>query len=108
MRGFVFFRLEENGVLTDASIKTLESDEVLDFNFTSSNVLNKIIMKVSYPANNPPPSPSSPLSLLCCQVTGLSRFLPPQSYPLLSPIPFMLPSNWFFTIFVVRVFKGSI
>ncbi|XP_071946302.1 cell cycle checkpoint protein RAD1-like isoform X2 [Antedon mediterranea] len=37
--------LEENGVLTDCSIKTLESDETLDFNFTSANVINKIIMK---------------------------------------------------------------
>ncbi|XP_033123281.1 cell cycle checkpoint protein RAD1-like isoform X3 [Anneissia japonica] len=37
--------LEENGVLTDCSIKTLEPDETLDFNFTSANVINKIIMK---------------------------------------------------------------
>ena len=38
--------LEEDGVLTDCSIKTLEPDEVLDFNFCSTNVVNKIIMKV--------------------------------------------------------------
>ncbi|KAL4223188.1 ssDNA endodeoxyribonuclease [Mactra antiquata] len=37
--------LEEEGVLTDCSIKTLEPDEVLDFNFSSTNVINKIIMK---------------------------------------------------------------
>ena len=40
-------RLEEEGVLTDCTIKTLEPDEVLDFNFCSTNVINKIIMKVS-------------------------------------------------------------
>lgn len=37
--------LEEDGVLTDCSIKTLEPDEILDFNFCSTNVINKIIMK---------------------------------------------------------------
>ncbi|XP_060586860.1 cell cycle checkpoint protein RAD1-like isoform X2 [Ruditapes philippinarum] len=37
--------LEEDGVLTDCSIKTLDPDEVLDFNFSSTNVINKIIMK---------------------------------------------------------------
>ncbi|XP_074643105.1 cell cycle checkpoint protein RAD1-like [Tubulanus polymorphus] len=37
--------LEENGVLTDCSIKTQEPDETLDFNFCSTNVINKIIMK---------------------------------------------------------------
>ncbi|XP_059171940.1 cell cycle checkpoint protein RAD1-like [Physella acuta] len=37
--------LEEDGVLTDCSIKTLEPDEVLDFDFCSANVVNKIIMK---------------------------------------------------------------
>ncbi|XP_070541708.1 cell cycle checkpoint protein RAD1-like [Ptychodera flava] len=37
--------LEEGGVLTDCTIKTLEPDEVLDFNFSSANVINKIIMK---------------------------------------------------------------
>ena len=39
-------RLEENGVLTDCSIKTQEPDETLDFNFSNTNVVNKIIMKV--------------------------------------------------------------
>ncbi|ELT99083.1 hypothetical protein CAPTEDRAFT_116275 [Capitella teleta] len=37
--------LEENGVLTDCSLKTLEPDETLDFNFLSTNVVNKIITK---------------------------------------------------------------
>lgn len=37
--------LEEEGVLTDCTIKILEPDEVLDFNFCSSNVINKVIMK---------------------------------------------------------------
>ena len=39
-------RLEEGGVLTDCSLKTQEPDEILDFNFNSANVVNKIIMKV--------------------------------------------------------------
>ncbi|XP_076473064.1 cell cycle checkpoint protein RAD1-like isoform X1 [Babylonia areolata] len=37
--------LEEDGVLTDCSLKTLEPDEVLDFDFCSTSVINKIIMK---------------------------------------------------------------
>lgn len=37
--------LEEAGVLTDCSIRTQEPDETLDFNFSSVNVTNKIIMK---------------------------------------------------------------
>ena len=47
--GFFFnlqTRLEEDGVLTDCNMKTLEPDDVLDFDFCSSNVINKIIMKV--------------------------------------------------------------
>ena len=40
------FRLEENGVLTDCSLKTQDPDETLDFSFSSANVVNKIIMKV--------------------------------------------------------------
>ena len=40
------FRLEEGGVLTDCSIQTQEPDETLDFDFSSAEVLNKIIMKV--------------------------------------------------------------
>ena len=37
--------LEENGVVTDCSIKTFEATEILDFNFCSVNVVNKIILK---------------------------------------------------------------
>ncbi|PSN41823.1 Coronin-1C [Blattella germanica] len=37
--------LEENGVITDCSIKTLEPEDVMDFNFAASNVLNKIILR---------------------------------------------------------------
>ena len=37
-------RLEESGVLTDCSIQTLDADEILDFDFCSTNVVNKIIM----------------------------------------------------------------
>ena len=33
-------------MLTDCSIQTEEPDEALDFNFTSADVVNKIIMKV--------------------------------------------------------------
>ena len=36
--------LEENGVLTDCKIQTQDAEETLDFDFTSANVLNKIIM----------------------------------------------------------------
>ena len=42
----VHSRLEEGGVLTDCSIQTQEPDETLDFDFSSADVLNKIIMKV--------------------------------------------------------------
>ena len=42
----VYCRLEEEGVLTDCSIKTMEPDEILDFDFCSTNVVNKIIIKV--------------------------------------------------------------
>ena len=38
-------RLEESGVLTDCSIQTMDADETLDFDFTSANVVNKIIMR---------------------------------------------------------------
>ena len=41
------FRLEESGVLTDCSIRTQESEDTLDFNFSSTNVINKIIMRVN-------------------------------------------------------------
>jgi len=41
----MFCWLEEGGVLTDCSIQTQEPDETLDFDFSSAEVLNKIIMK---------------------------------------------------------------
>ncbi|XP_022257161.1 cell cycle checkpoint protein RAD1-like [Limulus polyphemus] len=37
--------LEEGGVLTDCRIKTQETEEVLDFQFSPENVVNKVIMK---------------------------------------------------------------
>ena len=39
-------RLEEGGVITDCSITTMVADEVLDFDFSSANVVSKIIMRV--------------------------------------------------------------
>lgn len=37
--------LEEGGVITDCSIRTLEAEEILDFNFSAESVLNKIILR---------------------------------------------------------------
>ncbi|XP_064079279.1 cell cycle checkpoint protein RAD1-like [Macrobrachium nipponense] len=37
--------LEEGGVVTDCKIRTQEADDTLDFNFTNTGVLNKIIMR---------------------------------------------------------------
>lgn len=37
--------LEESGVLTDCSIQTQDADEILDFEFSGANVVNKVIMK---------------------------------------------------------------
>ena len=37
---------EEGGILTDCSIKTQEPEDIVDFNFSSADVVNKIIMKV--------------------------------------------------------------
>ncbi|XP_066935355.1 cell cycle checkpoint protein RAD1-like isoform X2 [Clytia hemisphaerica] len=36
---------EEGGILTDCSITTMDADDVVDFNFSSTDVLNKVIMK---------------------------------------------------------------
>lgn len=44
----IFFSLEENGVVTDCSVQTLEPEEILEFDFISANVCNKIIMKVRW------------------------------------------------------------
>ncbi|XP_028401770.1 cell cycle checkpoint protein RAD1-like [Dendronephthya gigantea] len=40
--------LEEGGVVTDCSVQTEEPDEALDFDFKTSNVVNKIIMQSSW------------------------------------------------------------
>ena len=40
------FSLEEDGMLTECEIKTQEAEDMLDFNFNSSDVVNKIILKV--------------------------------------------------------------
>uniref|UniRef100_H2YAI2 Cell cycle checkpoint protein RAD1 n=1 Tax=Ciona savignyi TaxID=51511 RepID=H2YAI2_CIOSA len=37
--------LEEDGAVTDCSIKTMEPDDILDFEFSAANVVDKIIMK---------------------------------------------------------------
>ncbi|KAG1667494.1 Cell cycle checkpoint protein RAD1 [Nymphon striatum] len=37
--------LEEGGVITDCSIKTLEPDDLVDFDFSTANITNKLIMK---------------------------------------------------------------
>lgn len=39
--------MEESGVLTDCKIQTQDAEETLDFDFTSANVLNKIIMQAA-------------------------------------------------------------
>ncbi|VDP72677.1 unnamed protein product [Schistosoma curassoni] len=39
--------LEENGVVAECNIKTMEAFEILDFDFSSSNISDKFIMKVS-------------------------------------------------------------
>lgn len=43
---FVYYScsLEESGVVTDCSIQTQDADEILDFDFCSANVVNKVIM----------------------------------------------------------------
>jgi cell cycle checkpoint protein len=38
------YSLEESGVLTDCSIQTQDADEILEFDFCSANVVNKVIM----------------------------------------------------------------
>jgi cell cycle checkpoint protein len=39
------FRLEEEGVLTECSIRTVELDELSIFEFTSEDAINKIILR---------------------------------------------------------------
>ena len=42
----ILYRLEEDGAVTDCRIKTQEPEEILDFEFSAANVVNKLIMKV--------------------------------------------------------------
>lgn len=37
--------IEEDGVITDCSLKTLEVDTLLDFRFDMDNVVNKVVLK---------------------------------------------------------------
>lgn len=37
--------IEEEGIITDCSLKTQEPDELLDFNLAQDNVLNKVLLK---------------------------------------------------------------
>ena len=41
-------RLEESGVITHCGLRTLESEEVHNFNFRASTIPNKIIMEAEY------------------------------------------------------------
>jgi hypothetical protein len=40
-------RLEENGIITECSLRTLETDSFVNFEFDFDKVVNKIIMKVN-------------------------------------------------------------
>lgn len=40
------FRLEDNGIITECNLKTLEAEELVNFDFDFDKVVNKIIMKV--------------------------------------------------------------
>jgi hypothetical protein len=40
-------RLEDNGIITECSIRTMETDSLVNFEFDTDKVINKIIMKVS-------------------------------------------------------------
>lgn len=37
--------IEENGVITDCSLKTQDPDELLDFRLEPENVLNKVVLQ---------------------------------------------------------------
>jgi len=37
--------IEEDGVITDCSLTTLEVDTLLDFHLESENVVNKVVLK---------------------------------------------------------------
>jgi cell cycle checkpoint protein len=38
--------LEDNGIITECSIKTLETESLVNFEFDFDKVVNKVIMKV--------------------------------------------------------------
>lgn len=40
------FRLEDNGIITECNLKTLETDSLINFEFDFDNVVNKVIIKV--------------------------------------------------------------
>jgi hypothetical protein len=40
------YRLEDNGIITECNLKTLEAEELVSFEFDFEKVVNKIIMKV--------------------------------------------------------------
>lgn len=37
--------IEADGIITDCSLKTLEPDDLLDFNLAQDNILNKVLLK---------------------------------------------------------------
>ena len=44
---FCFLSLEENGIITECNIKTLETESMVNFEFDFDKVVNKVIMKVT-------------------------------------------------------------
>ncbi len=46
---FIFYRLEEAGVVTECALQTLEAEELLDVNFRGSAIPNKVIIDVCIP-----------------------------------------------------------
>ena len=45
------FRLEDNGIITECSLKTMETESLVNFEFDFDKVINKIIMKVNLSSN---------------------------------------------------------
>lgn len=39
-------RLEDNGIITECNLKTLETDSLINFEFDFDKVVNKVIIKV--------------------------------------------------------------
>ena len=42
------YRLEDNGIITECEVKTMETDSLVNFEFDFDKVVNKIIMKVRF------------------------------------------------------------